>query len=186
MKLHILICFLLVSTRVFPQYKISKDLLFVDSTNTPLEHITNQFHDRVESTIDTSCLQAFGSVKFTVYNKGIKSVFVSVGIPKFIANPLKEAIEASGALWRLNGKRKEINIIIPLFILPSSLCRIENYQDNLLTTMANFVVYEGKPEPVLRRDYLKKAKGAEEALILSPLIIRSGIIDVYKSVPYGR
>ena len=180
-KIHFSIAFLgLININCFAQVT-SGDVSFVNTINSPLEYIANQFYENVQG-LDTCCLTALGSAKFTIHNNGkIDNIMVSVGIPIYIASYLKEAIYSSARYWKIDKGYKSVSVIIPLLIAPSSLCNRENIKDDILTSSANIFTYEGGYKVVKRYDYFKKAEGIANGLILSPLLIKGKITDVFQN-----
>lgn len=151
-----------------------------DTSQHILRIIADGFYSRADKTLDSSCVFALGSAKFRVYDTHrIDSVMVSLGIPSYIAEPLKEAIYASASQWKLEKGIKSIQVVVPLFIAPSMLCKEEDRQDNILGTAANMFVYQGEYNPVPLSSYWLRARGKENGLILSPLLIRGRTTDVY-------
>lgn len=186
MKFYAFVCLMLCSIDGFSQINYGPNLVFSEPTKSPLAFIAEQFYDRVQG-LDSCCLLALGSVKFAVSkNSKIDSVSVSTGVPKNISAALQEAVLASANHWKLTGKSKGVTVITPFLIGPSSLCKKENVKDDIYTSAANLLSYEGEYSPVKVDNYYKKAKGAQLGLVLPPLLIRGRTNDLFYSTPYIR
>ncbi|MBN8824769.1 MULTISPECIES: hypothetical protein [unclassified Spirosoma] len=147
----------------------------------PLEFIGDQFYDRAKG-LDTCCLFAIGSAKFTVHDKKIDNILLSVGIPQHLSPILQESIQASSSFWEVIAPQKEITFILPVYIFPAIICDRKNYQDSILSSSANMLIYhdEHKINDVKRYNYRHLAKGVETGTILPPLLIKGETtIDVY-------
>ncbi|GAB4008369.1 hypothetical protein GCM10028808_14310 [Spirosoma migulaei] len=153
-------------------------------TTSALEFIGKQFYDRAK-TLDTCCLFAVGSARFTVHHKKIDNILISIGIPEHIGLTVQEAIQASSPFWKLRQPSQEITIILPIYIFPSPICNTKNYKDSIITSSANMMVYQDqyKIKGVKRYNYLSMARGIEMGYLLPPLLIKGTIIDIYPARP---
>lgn len=145
-----------------------------------MEFIGEQFYKRATG-LDTCCVFAIGSAKFTVHDKKIDSISISVGIPNYLSPILQESIQASSSFWELKKPHKVVTVILPIFIYPAKICSAEKFQDNVLSSSATMFIYqdEHKIKDVKRYNYRHLAKGVETGTILPPLLIKGQTIDVY-------
>lgn len=173
------IVFLCSRTPSWSQAVYGKGLVFVDSSKTALEFIADEFYNTAHR-LDTCCLYAFGSAKFTIAsNDKIGSVKISAGIPKNIAIHLEAAIQSTLYHWKINGNYRHISIIIPVFIAPSNSCKKENYKDDILSSAAAMFNYEDSYKNVRRNNYYKIAKKVESGIIFPLLLIKDPFNDRY-------
>ncbi|WP_155297358.1 hypothetical protein [Spirosoma aerolatum] len=184
MKGLLLSCLIFITLTAFAQqngpFSFSSTVESTIGTTSPMEFIGEQFYKRATG-LDTCCVFAIGSAKFTVHDKKIDNISISVGIPNYLSPILQESIQASASFWELKKPYKVVTIILPILIYPAKICSAENYQDSILSSSANMLIYhdEHKINDVKRYNYRHLAKGAETGTILPPLLIKGQTIDVY-------
>lgn len=175
---NLLTIFLLIlsSTGCFSQPKYAVDVIFKDSTRTPLSFIRDDFFAKIKN-LNTNCLYAFGSAKFTIHSdERITDIQVSTGIPDFIAKQLRESIISTLYFWSLKNKYTQATIIIPIFVAPATACRVEQHQDSIYSSAANMFNYISTHTFVRRDEYYKKAKRTETGIIFPMLLIKDSFV----------
>jgi hypothetical protein len=114
-------------------------------------------------------------VKFTVNSKGkITNIVPSVGLPLSLVEPLKGAIKKTENHWTNKGKG-DIDCILPIMILPASLCPGER-PNNTLQSGAQMFKYSGEYINFQYAKFYDYNIDMAEGVILSPILIQNSKI----------
>jgi hypothetical protein len=151
-------------------------LQFKDPQLSPSQYIHRQFIQIVPAGVtDSLCAFILTSVKFSVTAKGkVTKIMPSVGLPVSLVEPLKKALSSTETQW-INKRKEDVDCILPIMILPASLCPGER-PNNTLQSGAQMFKYSGEYIDFPFAKFYDYNVDLTEGVILSPILIRNGKI----------
>ena len=160
------------------------NLEFIHTELRPSQYIYREFFklhqeslkDHTIGSLDSVCVFAFGSIKFTVTaNARISNILPSVGIPVSLLERLKRAVKSSEGHWK-NRKGEDIDCILPIMIFPASMCP-DDRPFLMLQSGAQMLKYKGEYIIFPNTHFYDYNVDMAEGVILSPIMLHSGAIN---------